>query len=110
MASLYITNHPPPESDPSRTHPQSSQPSSKEYKPSFLERRGLKSPPTPPPYRTPEEEKAEALRLKKIERAKKKEAEEKARLKREKQVAISKYVTSYSVVVSGRKSSADTLL
>jgi len=63
---------------------------SSEYKPSFRERHGLKSPPAPPPYRTPEEEKAEALRLKKIERAKKKEAEEKQRLKREKKVAVSK--------------------
>jgi hypothetical protein len=68
----------------------SSKPDSKEYKPSFLERHGLRSPPTPPPYRTPEEEKAEALRLKKLEREKIKAQEAKARKKKEKEFAHAK--------------------
>ena len=56
------------------------------FKRPFLERHGLKSASKSPPYRTAEEEKAEALRLKKIERAKKKEVQEKERVKHEKKL------------------------
>lgn len=73
-----------------------------EFRPSFLERHGLRSPPTPPPYRTPEEAKAEALRLLKLEREVIKKQKEKERLKKEKEWAHAKSVVLYSRnIVSG---------